>query len=144
MLGTGAVTNRREARVVALQVLCETDIVRHDASLILDRLFAEFDVMPRHSEFISDLVKNVLVNIEELDSIITDYAPSWPISQIAVVDRNVIRLAVAEIKWSVETPEGAVINEAVELAKAFGAENSAGFVNGVLGSFVVGMPKSNS
>ena len=86
----------------------------------------------------------MLVNIEELDSIITDYAPSWPISQIAVVDRNVIRLAVAEIKWSVETPEGAVINEAVELAKAFGAENSAGFVNGVLGSFVVGMPKSNS
>ena len=144
MLGTGAVTNRREARVVVLQVLCETDIVRHDASLILDRLFAEFDVMPRHSEFISDLVENVLVNIEELDSIITDYAPSWPISQIAVVDRNVIRLALAEIKWSVETPEGAVINEAGELAKAFGAENSAGFVNGVLGSFVVGMPKSNS
>ena len=100
MLGTGAVTNRREARVVALQILCETDIVRHDASLILDRLFAEFDVMPRHSEFISDLVENVLVNIEELDSIITDYAPSWPISQIAVVDRNVIRLALAEIKWS--------------------------------------------
>ena len=50
----------------------------------------------------------------------------------------------AEIKWSVETPKGAVINEAVELAKAFGAENSAGFVNGVLGSFVAGMPKSNS
>jgi len=86
----------------------------------------------------------VLVNIGELDSIITDYAPSWPISQMAVVDRNVIRLALAEIKWSVETPEGAVINEAVELAKAFGAENSAGFVNGVLGSFVAAIPKLNS
>jgi len=144
MLETGAVTNRREARVVALQVLCETDVVQHEASLILDQLFADLDVTPRHSDFITDLVENVLVNIGELDSIITDYAPSWPISQIAVVDRNVIRLALAEIKWSVETPEGAVINEAVELAKAFGAENSAGFVNGVLGSFVAATPKLNS
>ena len=144
MLGTSAVTNRREARVVALQVLCETDVVQHEAASILDQLFADLGVTPRHSDFISDLVENVLVNIGELDSIITDYAPTWPISQIAVVDRNVIRLALAEIKWSVETPEGAVINEAVELAKAFGAENSAGFVNGVLGSFVDGIPKLNS
>ena len=144
MLGTSAVTNRREARVVALQVLCETDVVQHEASSILDQLFADLGVTPRHSDFISDLVENVLVNIGELDSIITDYAPTWPISQIAVVDRNVIRLALAEIKWSVETPEGAVINEAVELAKAFGAENSAGFVNGVLGSFVAAIPKLNS
>ena len=61
-----------------------------------------------------------------------------------MVDRNIIRLAVAEIKWLTETPEGAVINEAVELAKAFGAEGSPGFVNGVLGSFVVSVPKSDS
>ena len=144
MLGTGTVTNRREARVVALQVLCEVDVVRHEAASILDELFSDLDIMTSHSEFISDLVENVLVNIEELDNIITDYAPSWPIWQIAVVDRNIIRLAVAEIKWLTETPEGAVINEAVELAKAFGAEGSPGFVNGVLGSFVVSVSKSNS
>ena len=144
MLDTGAITNIRQAFIFALQVLCEPFVVQLEASSILDQLFADLDVAPRHSDFITDLVENVLVNIGELDSIITHYAPSWPISQIAVVDRNVIRLALAEIKWSVETPEGAVINEAVELAKAFGAENSAGFVNGVLGSFVAAIPKLNS
>ena len=144
MLGTGTVTNRRDARVGAFQVLCDVDVVRHEASSILDELFLDLDIMTSHSEFISDLVENVLVNIEELDNIITDYAPSWPIWQIAVGDRNIIRLEVAEIKWLTETPEGAVINEAVELAKAFGAEGSPGFVNGVLGSFVVSVPKSDS
>ena len=64
MLGTGTVTNRREARVVALQVLCEVDVVRHEAASILGELFSDLDIMTSHSEFISDLVENVLVNIE--------------------------------------------------------------------------------
>ena len=136
MVGKGLVTSRRETRVIVLQVLCESDSVAHEAISVLHRTMAEHDVAPGASEFATYLVSNVLVNRDELDNIITAYAPSWPLSQMAIVDRNVLRMAIAEIEWGVDAPPGAVVNEAVELAKAFGAEGSPGFVNGVLGALL--------
>ena len=136
MVGKGLVTSRRETRVIVLQSLCESDIVAHEATSVLHRIMTENDVTPKASEFATYLVSNVLVNRNELDKIITAYAPNWPLSQMAIVDRNVLRMAIAEIDGGVDSPPGAIVNEAVELAKAFGAEGSPGFVNGVLGSFL--------
>ena len=136
MMGKGFVTSRRETRVVVLQVLCESDIVAHEATSVLHRTMTEHDVTREASEFATYLVSNVLENLNKLDKIITAYAPSWPLSQMAMVDRNVLRMAIAEIEWGVDSPPGAVVNEAVELAKAFGAEGSPGFVNGVLGALI--------
>ena len=136
MSGKGLVTSRREIRVIVLQVLCESDTVAHEANSVFHRTMSEYDVTSEASEFATYLITNVLVNLNELDKIITAYAPNWPLSQMAIVDRNVLRMAIAEIEWGVDSPPGAVVNEAVELAKAFGAEGSPGFVNGVLGTLL--------
>ena len=136
MVGKGLVKSRRETRVVVLQVLCESYIVATEATSVLHRTKTEHDVTPEASEFATYHVSNVLENRSELDNIITAYAPNWPLSQMAIVDRNVLRMAIAEIEWGVDSPPGAVVHEAVELAKAVGAEGSPGVVNGVLGAIL--------
>ena len=136
MVGTGFVTTRREARILVLQALCESDTVNHESRSVLDRMIREYDVKYECAEFSIDLVSNVLENLVELDNIIKEFAPSWPVTQMATVDRNLLRMGIAEILWVEGSFEGVVANEAVELAKVFGSESSASFVNGVLGSFL--------
>ena len=84
-----------------------------------------------------ELVEGVFGNLEQIDDLISTYAPSWPVNQLAAVDRNVLRVAIFEIISDVETPPKVAINEAVELAKGFGSESSPKFVNGVLGSVLI-------
>jgi len=84
--------------------------------------------------FVSDLVNGTLAKVEEIDATITAFAPEWPIDTITVVDRNVLRLGVYELKYSQSVPSKVAINEAIELAKGFGGEASGRFVNGVLGA----------
>jgi N utilization substance protein B len=136
MTGIGFITSRREARLLVLQSLCEADSVRHDAGDVFARLIEESQIRENVRRFSSDLVSNVLVNRTELDSIITTYAKAWPLSQMALVDRNLLRMSIAEILWGSDAPHAAVINEAVELAKVFGSEGSPRFVNGVLGALL--------
>lgn len=85
-------------------------------------------------EFAKDLVHGVLANREEIDKIVSGFAPSWPIDQMAIVDKNILRIAVSEILMGKTTPPKVAVNEAVELAKTFGSDSSSKFVNGVLGS----------
>lgn len=80
------------------------------------------------------LVRGVIKNIDEIDSLITRFAPEWPLDQITIVDRNVLRLGTYELRYDSEIPAKVAINEAIELAKAFGGESSGKFVNGVLGA----------
>ena len=127
---------RREARIVVLQSLCESDLVNHDLMTVLFRRIEESDIPDAYHEFAYDLVMEVFENCSEADNIIMSHAPSWPLHQMAVVDRNVLRLAITEIKWRKDIPHGVAVNEAVELAKTFGSEMSPGFVNGVLGSWI--------
>jgi len=127
---------RREARIVVLQSLCESDLVNHDLMTVLFRRIEESDIPDAYHEFAYDLVMEVFENCSEVDNIIMSHAPSWPLHQMAVVDRNVLRLAITEIKWSKGIPHGVAVNEAVELAKTFGSEMSPRFVNGVLGSWI--------
>ena len=133
-------TTRRKARVIALQVLYETDRARHEPGRTLDRILAGEPVSASFEAFARRLVKGVLENQENIDKIISTYAPTWPVSQLAIVDRNILRVAIFEIRLGGETPSKVAINEAVELAKIFGSDSSSKFVNGVLGS-VVGNPE---
>ena len=136
MVRSGSITFRREARMLVLQSLCEADIAAHEVEDVLARLVEENQILEDVEQFSSDLVSNVLVNRVELDNIITSYASDWPLEQMALVDRNLLRMSLAEILWGSDSPQAVVINEAIELAKGFGADGSSGFVNGVLGAFL--------
>ena len=125
---------RRKTRVVALQVLYEADSVGHEVEQVLGGRIEDAGLSGPSVEFAKSLVHGVLANREEIDKIVSGFAPSWPIEQMAIVDRNILRIAVCEIVIGKTTPPKVAINEAVELAKAYGSDNSSKFVNGVLGS----------
>ncbi len=125
---------RRKARTLALKVLYEIDATGHNADEALGRLITEGDVSQENREFIIGLVEGVSRNKERIDQNIRRFAPAWPIKQLPVVDRNILRLAIFEILLDNKVPVKVAINEAVELAKTFGGESSPKFVNGVLGS----------
>ena len=125
---------RRKARAIALQVLYEVDSVGHDADNTLAHLMPEQGLSEENADFARELVGGVLHNREEIDRKIQSYAPAWPLEQIPVIDRNILRLAIFEILFGNKVPVKVAINEAVELAKTFGSDSSSKFVNGVLGS----------
>jgi len=125
---------RRRARAIALQALYEVDSVRRKAEAVADRLLAEAGLSEENSAFVCELVGGVVQNKDEIDLNIRRFAPAWPVEQIAMIDRNILRLAIFEILFDNKVPVKVAINEAVELAKSFGSKSSAKFVNGVLGS----------
>jgi N utilization substance protein B len=125
---------RRRARIIALQALFELDTVRHDADETVSRIAEEVAGSKGAEPYAHELVKGVLENRDRIDGIIIETAPAYPLDQIATTDRNILRLAVYEIVIDNKVPMRAAINEAVELAKEYGGENSPKFVNGVLGS----------
>jgi N utilization substance protein B len=125
---------RRRARVLALQALYEVDSAGHDVERILAHLRAESRLSEENAEFARGLVRGVLQNKEGIDRHIKEFAPAWPVAQIPIVDRNILRLAIFEILLDNSVPVKVAISEAVELAKLFGSDSSPRFVNGVLGS----------
>jgi N utilization substance protein B len=125
---------RRKARAIALQALYEIDCARHEAGETVNRLLEEAGLSGENAAFAWELVSGVVRNRAEIDGHIQALAAAWPVEQIAKVDRNIIRLAIFEILLDNKVPVKVAINEAVELAKIFGSESSAKFVNGVLGS----------
>ncbi len=128
---TGA---RRKARAIALQALYEIDSAGHEMEVVASRLLAEGGLSEENNAFVRELVSEVIQNKEEIDRNIQIFAPAWPMEQIPVVDRNILRLAIFEILFDNKVSVKVAINEAVELAKKFGSDNSSKFVNGVLGS----------
>lgn len=128
------VNPRRKSRVAALQALYESDMSSHDPLDALARLSAEEDLDAAQAEFARALVEGVIEQRAAIDDVIRQAAPQWPVDQISAIDRNILRLAIREILMNNGAPIRAAINEAVELAKSYGSDNSARFVNGVLGS----------
>jgi len=129
------IKQRKRVRRVAVQALFEIDSVGHEPGVVIDeRLDAEnFD--DEGAQFLRWLVSGVLRNQEAVDAIIAKHAPEWPVNQLAIVDRNILRLAFYQLGANDgDAPPKVVINEAVELAKTFGGDSSPRFVNGVLGS----------
>lgn len=128
------VVARRRTRALVMQSLYEADAVEHSALEVLDDRLSEMRLSRRDAAFAQAMLEGIFANSAEIDKIIAEFAPGWPISQMAVVDRNILRMAIYEIMVSQETPPRVAANEAVELAKAFGADNAPRFINGVLGS----------
>lgn len=127
---------RSQARSIALQVLYETDLSSHLPGDVLQTRLEETNLPPELAEFARKIIFGVLPLREPLDRVIAKYAPEWPLDQIAAIDRNILRMACWEFAISRETPVKVAINEAVELAKTFGSDSTARFVNGVLGTLV--------
>lgn len=129
--------NRHVARSVAMQSLFEWDF-RGQPSAALPAIvihnLKEFAPGMEENEFSQKLVDGVITNLADIDELVARYAPSWPINQITIVDRNILRLGIYELKFSKDVPPKVAINEAIELAKSFGGPSSGRFVNGVLGS----------
>jgi len=127
--------SRRKARIVAFQTLFEVDSVHHPPQEVLKRVAADEELAPESADFALHLVEGTLRSQSKIDRIIQEAAPTWPIEQIAIVDRNILRLAIFEVLFDNSgVPLKAAINEAVELAKLFGGDSSSKFVNGVLGA----------
>ncbi len=125
---------RRKARVLALQALYEIDSVGHDESEVTTRLLQGANLNPENADFAAALVRGVMGQRVTLDAEIQDHAPAWPVAQMSIVDRNILRLALFEIMLDNNIPVKVSINEAVDMAKSYGGDNSYRFVNGVLGA----------
>ncbi len=134
MAAGGGVVARRRTRALVMQSLYEADTVEHCAADVLKDRLSDMALSQRDAEFARGLLDGIFANAAEIDKIIAEFAPDWPISQMAVVDRNILRMAIYEIMLSQETPPRVAVNEAVELAKAFGGDSAPRFINGVLGS----------
>lgn len=127
---------RRRARIIALQVLYETDCAGHPPGQVLQQRLEASSLPERAADFVHHLVAGVVKHQSLLDPFIQQHAPEWPLEQMAYIDRNVLRLALFEFAVDGNTPVKVAINEAVELAKLFGSDSSPRFVNGVLGALV--------
>lgn len=134
-------SNRHLGRIVALQSLYEYEFRTQleDASVDLDEILARnlerYEAAIEDKTFVSDLVKGVASKMADLDEKIQPIAPDWPIDQIARIDRTILRIGLYELLLLADiVPPKVAINEAVELAKAFGSDNSSKFINGVLGT----------
>jgi N utilization substance protein B len=132
---------RRRARIVALQALYESEYAANSPELIVERTLQDKNLTEQSSEFALILVKGVIQNKQQLDDVIVQFAPAFPISQMSAMDRNILRLALFEVLIDKSAPAKVAINEAVELAKAFGSHTSSKFVNGVLGSVIARFPR---
>lgn len=129
------IQQRRQARRIAVQALFEIDSVGHVPGTVVDERIAYYAPGPHAIEYLRRLVGGVVRNWDALNGLIRQYAPEWPVEQLAIVDRNILRLALYEMgSKDSDVPPKAVINEAVELAKLFGSDSSPRFINGVLGS----------
>ena len=126
--------SRTKARSLALQALYEADITGHSASAAIEERLVDEPLENNLADFARQIVFGVLPLIIKLDDFIAQHAPEWPMDQVAVVDRNILRIALWEFAVARVTPIKVAINEAIEMAKMYGSDSTPRFVNGVLGS----------
>ncbi|MDD5032304.1 MAG: transcription antitermination factor NusB [Patescibacteria group bacterium] len=130
-------SNRHLARTIAMQSLFMWDFngrQSKDFDSIIKSNFSYFAPSFDDNGFVKNLIKGVVGNLSEIDKIIVKYATEWPLDQITIVDRNILRIGVYELVMAEDIPPKVAINEAIEIAKTFGGESSGKFVNGVLGA----------
>ncbi len=135
--------NRHLSRTIAMQTLFAWDFNERqnsDISEIIQQNFEQFAPNFDDHGFVEGLVKGVIKHLEEINAYIVKYATEWPLDQITIVDRNVLRLGIYELVFDPNIPAKVAINEAIEIAKAFGGDSSGKFVNGVLGAIMKEMP----
>lgn len=135
---------RRQARTLALQALYETDQTEHPWQEVLERTLEEDETGAAVVPYLTTLIEGIFEHQRSIDREIELAAPAFPIGQLSPVDRNTLRIAIYELRYSSDVPVKVAINEAVELAKRFGGESSGRFVNGVLGTVVDRLPDSDT
>jgi len=123
---------RRRAREIALQVLYQLDISHGDPGEVLDLYWEIFRPSPKAREFCQRLVEGVRQRQNQIDPFIEENSENWSLKRMAAVDRNILRLATFELLYCPEIPFKATLNEAIELAKKFGSDDSSAFINGIL------------
>lgn len=140
-------SNRHLSRSIAMQTLYEWDFRGRPTAILpvlTEQNMKEFGAGLTENEFTGEIIDGVIKNLDAIDKIIEKYAPEWPLDQITIVDRNVLRIGIYELKFSESVPPKVAINEAIELAKSFGGPSSGRFVNGVLGSIFKDMGDSEN
>ena len=125
---------RTKARCIALQALFEIDVTGHPPGAVIEERLGEATLDATLCDFPRQIVVGVAPLFSILDSFIAEHAPEWPMDQVAIIDRNILRMALWEFAVYDKTPVKVAINEAVELAKVYGSDSSPRFTNGVLGS----------
>ena len=123
---------RRRAREIALQVLYQLDISQGDPGEVLDLYWENFRPSPKAREFCQKLIEGVRRSQGQIDPFIEENSENWSLKRMAMVDRNILRLATFELLYCPEIPFKATLNEAIELAKKFGSDDSGAFINGIL------------
>jgi transcription antitermination protein NusB len=134
---------RHQARTLALQALYEADVAGHPLNEVLRRYMDDRSEPQTVRRYVERLVTGIDANRESIDQKIGEAAPAFPVDQLPAVDRNILRIAIYELTSEADVPMKAAINEAVEIAKQFGGENSGKFVNGVLGTIANGLASSH-
>ncbi len=138
-------SNRHLARSIIMQVLYQWDFRGQPSAAlpaIIQETIAEFGLGIENNEaYITETVTGIIDHLPELDKEIASYAPNWPIDQITLVDRNILRIGVYELKFNDAIPAKVAINEAIEVGKTYGGQSSGKFVNGVLGAMYNDMVK---
>jgi N utilization substance protein B len=126
---------------VTLEALYEIDLADHPPEEVLERRLHEQVMESAGVDFSQKLLYGVLEHLQGIDTLISRYAPEWPLEQMAIIDRNVLRIAIFEFLVDTETPVKVAINEAVELAKVYGSDSAPRFINGVLGTLADQIPQ---
>ncbi len=126
--------SRTKARGLALQVLYEIDLTGHSPVEALQERLEDKALEDGMAEFARQIIMGVIPITDKLDNLIAQHAPEWPMDQVAVIDRNILRIALWEFAVASCTPVKVAINEAIELSKLFGSDSTPRFINGVLGS----------
>lgn len=125
---------RRDARILALMILYESDTAQHPAGLVLQRHLNEQPTLHDDTRaYAMQLVTGVVQSMQVLNTLLGECAPDYPVDQIAAIDRNILRIALYELRANLAPPK-VVINEAIEISKEYGGEATPRFVNGVLGT----------
>jgi len=138
-------SKRHLARSTVMQVLYQWDFRDQPTAAlpaIIEQILEEFGIgIEDNFEFVKQTVEKIIENLKEIDSLVIQYAPNWPIDQMNLVDRNILRLGIYELYFNEEIPPKVAINEAIELAKTYGGPSSGKFVNGILGAVFNDMKK---
>jgi N utilization substance protein B len=133
--------NRRKSRELAMQALFYMDVNQNDSDELLERFCLNFNFSKKARPFFLKLIKGVIQAKPEIDSIIETYSDNWKINRMACVDRNIMRIAVYELLYCQDIPSKVSINEAIDVGKKFGTEESGAFINGILDSIHIALKK---
>ncbi len=123
---------RRKSRELALQALYQLDVTKQDPSQVLAQFQKHFSSQEEKDEFLEKLVLGVLGHLQEIDRLIERFSENWRLSRMSLIDRNILRMAVFELLHCNDIPPKVVLNEAIEIGKEYGSEDSGSFINGIL------------